>query len=108
MILLSLFEVNNFVKIKGAEKEEYMISSHREDCPPAERQSGNQDHGRWLLNRMPEPGEKQTARLKNSAACIPAVGCPVAVYVTEPRVMLWGGRKSGAHRIFQCHIISRN
>ncbi len=31
MILFSSFEVNNFVKIKGVEKEEYMITSHREE-----------------------------------------------------------------------------
>ena len=31
MILFSSFGVNNFVKIKGVEKEEYMITSHREE-----------------------------------------------------------------------------
>lgn len=31
---------------------------------------------------------------------------PVAVYVTEPAVMLWGGMKSGATVCFLCHIIS--
>ena len=31
---------------------------------------------------------------------------PVAVYVIEPAVMLWGGMKSGATVCFLCHIIS--
>lgn len=54
MILFSSFGVNNFVKIKGIEEEEYMITSHREERPLAERRSGQQDHGTWLLNRMSE------------------------------------------------------
>ncbi len=61
MILLSLFEVNNFVKFKGVEKEEYIITSYRENCPLAERQFGNQDYGMWLLNRMSESGERLSA-----------------------------------------------
>lgn len=84
MIIFSSFGVNNFVKFKGVEKEEYMVTSHRENGSKAGKRFGLQDHGTWLLNRMSEP-----YYVDGSICCRLYVRCPVVVYVTEPRVMLW-------------------
>lgn len=91
MILFSSFEVNNFVKFKGVEKEEYMVTSHRENGSQAGKRFGQQDHGTWLLNRMSEP----LALCKMSRGGLR--------YRTKSYVM--GGMKRGTYRMFLCHII---
>lgn len=107
MILFSSFGVNNFVKNKGVEKEEYIITPHREDGSSAGRRSGEQDYGTWLLNRIPE-AERGHRPQSYSGRNFLEVGDPVAVYVTEPEVMLWGGMKCGTTVFSMSHHKYRN
>ena len=96
-----------------------MVTSYRENRPAAGRRIRNQDHGMWLSNRMSESGKAYAAcgaernvtkpyLQRSRGSAFPPVRRQVAVYVTEPRVMLWGGRKSGIPRFSRPHHKYRN